>query len=54
MDFAGKAQVIGESLWAVEGVEISDLGVNGELQQERHLSVFAGSPDYDSIVVEAA
>jgi hypothetical protein len=54
MDFASKAQVISKTPLAIEGVEISDLGISGEFQQERYLSVFAALPDYDSIVVIAA
>ena len=36
---------------AIKGIEISDLGIDVEFQQKRHLSVFAGFPDYDSISI---
>ena len=36
---------------AIKGIEISDLGIDVEFQQKRHLSVFAGFLDYYSISV---
>src|SRR5689334_1580898 len=51
MNIAGNAQVVGESLVAIKGVEISELGIDVELQQKRHFSVLAGFPDYHSISV---
>ena len=44
MDLARNAQVVGEGLVAVQGVEISELGVDVELQQERHLSASGQFP----------
>ena len=45
------AEVVGKSGLAIRGIEISDLSIIVEFQQEGHLSVFAGLPDYDSVSV---
>jgi hypothetical protein len=39
MNLADAAQVVGERLVAILSVEISELGIDVELQQERHLGV---------------
>src|SRR3954452_6820664 len=51
MNIVGDAQVVSESLVAINGVEISELGIDVELQQEGHLSFFGSFPDYDSISI---
>ena len=51
MNLAGNAQVVGERLVAIQGVEISELGIDVELQQERHLGVCGSFPDDDSISI---
>src|SRR5262245_6654083 len=51
MNFADNAQMVGESLVAVLGVEISELGVDVELQQEGHLRIGGSFPNDDSILI---
>jgi hypothetical protein len=36
---AGDAEMVGERLVAVERVQVAELGVDVELQQERHLRI---------------
>jgi hypothetical protein len=48
---ANDAQVIGEGFVGRGGVEVPDLGVDVELQQERHLGVVGGLPDDDAVLV---
>jgi len=43
--------MVGESIVGIKCIEISDLGIDVELQQERHFSVFGGLPDNNSIPV---
>ena len=49
MNLADNAQVVGESFVGRKCVEISELGIDVELQQERHLGVFGSLPDDHSI-----
>ena len=49
MNIADNAQMVGESFVAIKGIEISELGIDVELQQERHLGVVGSFPDYDSL-----
>ena len=51
VNLAGHAQVVGERLVAIQGVEIPELGIDVELQQERHLVVCGSFPDDDAILV---
>ena len=51
MNLADNAQMVGEGGVAVEGVEISNLGIVVELQQERDLRVFGILPDDNSILI---
>ena len=51
MNIADNAQVVGVGRVAILGVEISDLGIDVELQQERHRSVCRSFPDDDSISI---
>jgi hypothetical protein len=51
VNFADNAQVVGVNFVAVLGVEISDLGIDVELQQERDVSVWGSFPDDDSISI---
>ena len=51
MNLAANAQVVGERLVAALGVEIAELGVDVELQQERHVRVRGSFPDDDSVFI---
>src|SRR6185503_2603146 len=51
MDLADVAQMVGERFFAIKGIEISELGIDVEVQQKRHLSVLGSLPDYDSLLV---
>ena len=51
VNVAGHAQMVGERLVATLGVEIPELGIDVELQQERHLVVCGSLPDDDAILV---
>jgi hypothetical protein len=51
MNIAGNAQVVGESLSLSRVLRYRSLGIDVELQQERHLSVFGSFPDDDSISI---
>ena len=43
--------MVGESFVAIKGIEISELGIDVEVQQKRHLSVVGSFPDDDSLLV---
>ena len=51
MHITAHAQMVGVRQVAVLGVEISELGIDVELQQERHLGVWRRFPDDHSILV---
>ena len=51
MNVAGNTQVVGVSLVAILSVEISELGIDIELQQEGHLLAWWRFPDDDAIAI---
>ncbi len=51
MHVADNAQMVGEGIVAVFRVEVSELGIDVELQQERHLRIVGIFPDNNSILV---
>ena len=51
MNFPLASEMIGEGLAAVEGVEVSDLGIVVEPQKERDPRVLGILPDDDAILI---
>src|SRR4030095_680345 len=51
MNLADSPQMVGESFVAIKGIEISELGIDVEVQQKRHLGVVGSFPDYHSLLV---
>src|SRR6476660_4685948 len=51
MNIADNPEMVGKSFFAIKGVEISELGVDVEVHQQRYLSVVGGLHEYDPLSV---
>src|SRR6185369_6960123 len=51
MDVANSSQMVSESFFAIEGIQISELGIDVEVHQKGHLGVFRSLHEYDSLSV---